>query len=406
MIMRKVFISYSHQDEKWKDRLVKQLSVLENQGLLSIWVDDQIMGGDDTLTEIARELDNADIAILLVSADFLTSKFIMGKEVPRLLQRRIEEGVRVIPLIISPCTWQAVDWLRNIQGRPKDNKPLSSFKKSQYEQYLADLALEIIQDIEETTPKIDSVIDNNPSQAANNLFDNKAKPVPLSTDSVAQPSSANASIQPVPFTNPDENTPQINSSAKPKSLTTAKIGWIKTALVLLAVVLIAIGIYFVIRPPDLINAFLQGADSSYQITTAKPNKTSYRIDIDKVEMDIETNKNGYLTIFSIGSSGKLFQIFPNDKDSNNQVEANKIYRLPRPTWVLPARGPAGTNQYILVLAKEPDLFSGHNVPVGHADADLPNAIINRIITDLKRCATEINACPFYGATTMIVQEVD
>lgn len=40
--MPKVFISYSHKDEDWKNRLQTQLAVLENQGLLSVWEDRKI----------------------------------------------------------------------------------------------------------------------------------------------------------------------------------------------------------------------------------------------------------------------------------------------------------------------------------------------------------------------------
>ena len=43
--MPKVFISYSHKDEVWKDRLQSQLAVLERQDLLSVWDDRQIAAG-------------------------------------------------------------------------------------------------------------------------------------------------------------------------------------------------------------------------------------------------------------------------------------------------------------------------------------------------------------------------
>ena len=37
-----VFISYSHKDEAWKDRLVTHLGVLQRAGLLDTWDDHQI----------------------------------------------------------------------------------------------------------------------------------------------------------------------------------------------------------------------------------------------------------------------------------------------------------------------------------------------------------------------------
>jgi hypothetical protein len=85
----------------------------------------------------------ASVAVLLISADFLTSKFILGEEVPRLLARRDAEGVRVIPLIVRPCAWQVVPWLRRLQARPRDGRPLSAGSESQVDADLAALAVEL-----------------------------------------------------------------------------------------------------------------------------------------------------------------------------------------------------------------------------------------------------------------------
>jgi hypothetical protein len=41
-----VFISYSHQDEAWKDRLVTHLGVLKSEGVFELWDDRQISAGD------------------------------------------------------------------------------------------------------------------------------------------------------------------------------------------------------------------------------------------------------------------------------------------------------------------------------------------------------------------------
>ena len=54
-----VFISYSHKDEEWKDRLVTQLSVLAKQGLLDVWDDRRIGAGDDWFKEIEEALNSA-----------------------------------------------------------------------------------------------------------------------------------------------------------------------------------------------------------------------------------------------------------------------------------------------------------------------------------------------------------
>jgi hypothetical protein len=138
-----VFVSYSHKDEGWKDRLCRQLDVLVQQGLIDTWDDRRIAVGDDWEPQIENALKRAKAAVLMISADFLTSKFILGMEIPTLLKRRDEEGLRIIPVIVRPCAWQTVGWLKKLQCRPKDGRALSSGTDHQIDQDLADLAVEI-----------------------------------------------------------------------------------------------------------------------------------------------------------------------------------------------------------------------------------------------------------------------
>ena len=138
--MSKIFISYSHQDEVWKDRLQEQLEVLALEGHFSVWDDRQIEPGDDWFPEIERELDQADIAVMLISASFLTSTFIHTEEIPTLLRRRKQEGIRLIPLILRPCRWQNIKWLKAILGGYRDNVALSGLSEHQQEEALSNLA--------------------------------------------------------------------------------------------------------------------------------------------------------------------------------------------------------------------------------------------------------------------------
>jgi hypothetical protein len=139
----KVFISYSHQDEEWKNRLVRHLRVLQLEGHLEIWNDRQITAGDDWRSEIESAMAGARVAVMLISADFLTSGFIRGTEVPRLLERQAQDGLRIVPLIVQPCPWLRVPWLARIQARPKDGRPLADGSAVQIERDLSCLAEEI-----------------------------------------------------------------------------------------------------------------------------------------------------------------------------------------------------------------------------------------------------------------------
>ena len=138
-----VFISYCHRDEAWKDRLVSHLGVLKHQGLLDLWDDRRIAGGTSWHDEICGAIAEASMAVLLVSAHFLTSQFILEQEVPRLLDRRAKDGFRVFPIIAEPCAWGTVHWLQRLQIRPTDARPLSTFEPTEVDTQLAAIASEI-----------------------------------------------------------------------------------------------------------------------------------------------------------------------------------------------------------------------------------------------------------------------
>jgi hypothetical protein len=129
--MKRIFISYSHKDKVWKDLLLTHLNVLALEGCYEVWDDRRIATGDNWLPEIERALNDAHVAILMVSANFLTSNFIRKKEVPKIMERRENEGLIVIPVIVKPCAWEEVAWLEQIQGYPTDGETL--IKGSEYD---------------------------------------------------------------------------------------------------------------------------------------------------------------------------------------------------------------------------------------------------------------------------------
>ncbi|HUP41733.1 MAG TPA: tetratricopeptide repeat protein [Thermoanaerobaculia bacterium] len=140
----KVFLSYSHLDEEWKDRLLTHLSVLEEQRLLELWEDRRIAAGGEWADEIQEAMEASDVAVLLVSANYLTSRFILDVEIPRLLQRRDREGIEIFPIIVKPCLWGRVDWLARLNLRPRDARPLTGESEGQIEALLSALSGEIL----------------------------------------------------------------------------------------------------------------------------------------------------------------------------------------------------------------------------------------------------------------------
>jgi tetratricopeptide (TPR) repeat protein len=143
MPQSRVFVSYSHKDEVWKDRLFEHLGVLEQQGLLTTWDDRRIRAGQDWRQEIEQALSEAGAAVLLVSPSFLTSSFILGNEVKKLLERRQRSGMPVIPVLVRDCAWEEIEWLAKLEARPKTGKPLA-FSRARRDTQLKEIAREIL----------------------------------------------------------------------------------------------------------------------------------------------------------------------------------------------------------------------------------------------------------------------
>lgn len=79
-LSKPVFVSYSHADQKWLEKLRLFLKPLEQQGLIRIWDDREIQVGSTWLAEIQKSLQSARFAILLVTQHFLASDFIQQEE--------------------------------------------------------------------------------------------------------------------------------------------------------------------------------------------------------------------------------------------------------------------------------------------------------------------------------------
>jgi hypothetical protein len=126
----KIFISYAHKDEIFKDELITMLASMQRRGVIDAWQDRLIEPGDEWFPSIQKAMDECDLALLLVSGNFLASRFISSEEVPKLLQRRRAEGMRVIPIIIRPCTWQSEPILKDLQALPRDGKAVITFPEA------------------------------------------------------------------------------------------------------------------------------------------------------------------------------------------------------------------------------------------------------------------------------------
>ncbi len=139
----KAFLSYSHQDIQYLERLKVHLKPLIKKGLIDIWDDSKINTGDKWQDEIEKALAESSIAILLVSADFLASDFIIDNELPPLLSTAEVKGTTILPVILSFCRFSREPTLSRFQAVNSPDEPLSSLDENAREKIYDQLARDI-----------------------------------------------------------------------------------------------------------------------------------------------------------------------------------------------------------------------------------------------------------------------
>ncbi len=122
----RLFYSYSHKDEAYRDELEEHLSLLKRQGLIHTWHDRRIGAGEEWQGAIDESFEAANVILFLVSAAFLASDYCYDREMKRALEKHEAGDARVIPIIIRPVDWSGAPFSK-LQALPKDAKPVTSW---------------------------------------------------------------------------------------------------------------------------------------------------------------------------------------------------------------------------------------------------------------------------------------
>jgi len=128
-----IFVAYSHRgqnlatgEHRFDYRVANEL-IPDLEGKLKadadIWWDRHIPTGDDWQQDILDAIDASQIALLLLSDDFLSSDFVSQTELPRLEERWRQGLLKPIMLLSSDCeTLGDFPFLQRVQ-RLRDGKP-------------------------------------------------------------------------------------------------------------------------------------------------------------------------------------------------------------------------------------------------------------------------------------------
>lgn len=123
----RVFVSYSHNDERDLKDLERHLSPLKRQGLIETWSDRSINPGQVLDQVIDQNLAAADVVILLVSASFVNSDYCYSKEMDLALARHRNGEAIVVPIVVKPVDYTGLPFA-NLLMLPKDAKAISTYR--------------------------------------------------------------------------------------------------------------------------------------------------------------------------------------------------------------------------------------------------------------------------------------
>jgi len=150
-----IFISYARKDEpdkpkrgevQWRTFVQSYLAPAGLNGIVHIWVDEGIRGGDKWKKEIEAQLESCDLFILLVSVNSLASEVVVNFEIKTIQERQATgEKVHIFPIVLEPFPKKAVPWLMELNLRPKAGKPLSEFSVRVRKSEMAAIADEVVE---------------------------------------------------------------------------------------------------------------------------------------------------------------------------------------------------------------------------------------------------------------------
>lgn len=133
-----IFISYSHKDKEWLDRLKIILKPLIKKGSLTTWDDSEIKVGTKWKTEIENAMSSAKVAVLLVTPNFLASDFISEYELPRLLNAAKMQELTLVWIAISGSMYKETE-IAEFQAANDPFLPLDRLNPSQQNDTLVEI---------------------------------------------------------------------------------------------------------------------------------------------------------------------------------------------------------------------------------------------------------------------------
>src|SRR5262249_47835153 len=121
-----LFCCYAREDQQMLEHLKKHLMPLQRQGLIHIWSDTNLDAGAEWEKELQQHLESADIILLLISPDFISSEYCYSTEMKRAIERHDQGSAHVIPILLRPVHWDEAPFAK-LQMLPTNAIPVTKW---------------------------------------------------------------------------------------------------------------------------------------------------------------------------------------------------------------------------------------------------------------------------------------
>ena len=95
-----VFVSYSHSDKVWLERLQPLLKFDNCRGYANEWDDQKLQAGDKWKRRIREALDRMNLFVCLISTEFLLSRYVQQIELPKAFEREEAGEIEIVPIVV------------------------------------------------------------------------------------------------------------------------------------------------------------------------------------------------------------------------------------------------------------------------------------------------------------------
>jgi TIR domain len=121
-----IYLSYAQKDEALKQEFEDYLVIMQQNGLISGWVERRIQPGTDWSQIIDPRLLAADLVLLLVSPSLLASGYCSGAEAREAFDRSKNDKTGIIPIMLHHVNMARYP-LERIVSAPMNGRPVSSW---------------------------------------------------------------------------------------------------------------------------------------------------------------------------------------------------------------------------------------------------------------------------------------